>query len=52
MKKLKIKHIREFGKMKTYDIYVPLTNTFMLKNNVLSHNSEVKNLIDGQQEIL
>ena len=48
----KIKSIRNIGKRDTYDIIMKKNHNFLLANGILSHNSEVRGLIEGQDDLL
>jgi len=47
----KIKSIKKIGVEKVYDIKVENNNNFFLENGILSHNSEVKGMISGQDDL-
>ncbi len=52
LKKVRIKSIKKIGKMNVYDINVPEYHNFFLSNNILSHNSDTRGLIEGQEDLL
>ncbi|HDZ61409.1 MAG TPA: hypothetical protein ENH46_06880 [Candidatus Pacearchaeota archaeon] len=49
---MKIKSIKKIGKRKTWDIQVENHPSFFLSNGILSHNSEVKGMIEGSEDLL
>jgi hypothetical protein len=51
MEYIKIKNIRKIGKKKVYDISVKDNLNFVLGNLILSHNSETKGFLDGNQDL-
>lgn len=50
-KSVKIIKITHAGKRRVYDICVPRYKNFFLSNGILSHNSETKGMVDGQQDL-
>ena len=52
MTHIKIKSIRKVGIRKTFDLEVEDNHNFILRNNIISHNSETKNLIDGNSDLI
>jgi len=49
---VKIKSIRKIKNRKVYDVSVRHYHNFLLSNNILSHNSEVRGIVSGQQDFM